>query len=247
MRPAERYRLIERLGAGSIGVVHRALDRATGREVALKIMPRPRTGTNLRGEFVALARLRHPNVVSVLDYGLTDAGHEYFTMELVLGPSLLVAAVPATGQRCFALLGGVLDALSAVHASGMVHADVKPSNILVDGETLETAPDRAARLGDFGLAGPLADPSGPTARGTIGHAAPEAWSGRLDPRSDLYSFGVVLWQLVMGARPFEGITPRAIVSLQRAGAPPDPRHVRPDLPPALADLMVALLDPAPGA
>src|SRR5438128_12691876 len=114
MRPAERYRLIERLGAGSIGVVHRALDRATGREVALKIMPRPRTGTNLRGEFVALARLRHPNVVSVLDYGLTDAGHEYFTMELVVGPSLLEAATPATGRRCFALLGGVLDALSAV-------------------------------------------------------------------------------------------------------------------------------------
>ncbi len=247
MRPAERYRLIERLGAGSIGVVHRALDRATGREVALKIMPRPRTGTNLRGEFVALARLRHPNVVSVLDYGLTDAGHEYFTMELVLGPSLLDAAGPATGRRCFALLGGVLDALSAVHASGMVHADIKPSNILVDGSTLEAAPDRAARLGDFGLAGPLADPSGPTARGTIGHAAPEAWSGRLDPRSDLYSFGVVLWQLVMGARPFEGMTPRAIVTMQRAGAPPDPRHTRPALPTALADLMLALLDPAPGA
>jgi signal transduction histidine kinase/tetratricopeptide (TPR) repeat protein len=247
MRPAERYRLIERLGAGSIGVVHRALDRATGREVALKIMPRPRTGTNLRGEFVALARLRHPNVVSVLDYGLTDAGHEYFTMELVLGPSLLEAAAPAMGRRCFALLGGVLDALSAVHASGMVHADIKPSNILVDGTTLESAPDRAARLGDFGLAGPLSDPSGPTARGTIGHAAPEAWSGRLDPRSDLYSFGVVLWQLIMGARPFEGTTPRAIVTAQRAGAPPDPRRVRPELPPALADLMVALLDPAPGA
>ncbi|MCL4222987.1 MAG: protein kinase [Myxococcales bacterium] len=247
MRPAERYRLIERLGAGSVGVVHRALDRVTGREVALKIMPRPRTGTNLRGEFVALARLRHPNVVSVLDYGLTDAGHEYFTMELVAGPSLLEAATPATGRRCFALLGGVLDALSAVHAGGMVHADIKPSNILVDGGVLESAPDRAARLVDFGLAAPLADPSGPTARGTIGHAAPEAWSGRLDPRSDLYSFGVVLWQLVMGARPFAGATARAVVAAQRAGAPPDPRRLRPDLPPALAELMVALLDPAPGA
>ena len=247
MRPAERYRLIERLGAGSIGVVHRALDRATGREVALKIMPRPRSGTNLRGEFVALARLRHPNVVSVLDYGLTDAGHEYFTMELVIGPSLLEAAAPATGRRGLALVGGVLDALSAVHASGMVHADIKPSNILVDGSTIEAAPGRAARLCDFGLAGPLADPSGPTARGTIGHAAPEAWSGRLDPRSDLYSFGVVLWQLVMGARPFEGLTARAIVTAQRAGAPPDPRRTRAELPPALAELMVALLDPAPGA
>src|SRR5262245_14398001 len=122
MRPAERYRLIERLGAGSIGVVHRALDLATGREVALKIMPRPRWGTNLRGEFVALARLRHPNVVSVLDYGLTDGGHEYFTMDLVIGPPLLEAAGPPTERRLYALLAGVLDALAAVHASGMVHA-----------------------------------------------------------------------------------------------------------------------------
>ena len=247
MRPAERYRLIERLGAGSIGVVHRALDRATGCEVALKIMPRPKSGTNLRGEFVALARLRHPNVVSVLDYGLTDAGHEYFTMELVAGPSLADAAAPGLSRRCFALLGGVLDALGAVHGAGMVHADVKSSNILVDGSSLGSNPDRAARLADFGLAAPLADPSEPTARGTIGHAAPEAWSGRLDPRSDLYSFGVVLWQLVMSSMPFEGATPRAIVAAQRAGAPPDPRRTRPELPPALAELMVALLDPAPGA
>lgn len=244
MRPAERYRLIARLGEGSIGVVHRALDLATGREVALKIMPRARGTTNLRGEFVALARLRHPNVVSVLDYGLTDAGHEYFTMELIAGPPLADAATP---RKLWPLLAGVLDALAAVHAGGMVHADVKPSNILVDGVMLELAPERAARLADFGLVSPLVDPGGATARGTIGYAAPEAWSGRIDPRADLYSFGVVLWQLVVGARPFAGATPRAVVAAQRAGSPGDPRRLRPDVPAALAELMVALLDPAPGA
>ncbi len=247
MRPAERYRLIERLGEGSIGVVHRALDLATGREVALKIMPRARGATNLRGEFVALARLRHPNVVSVLDYGLTDAGDEYFTMELVAGPALTAAAGPITAHRIWALLGGVLDALATVHGAGMVHADLTPSNILVDGASLLRAPGRAARLADFGLATPLADPGGATARGTIGYAAPEAWSGRIDARADLYSFGVVLWQLVMGARPFGGATPRAVVAAQRAGHPGDPRKLRPELPPALAELMLALIDPAPGA
>ncbi len=247
MRPAERYRLIERLGEGSIGVVHRALDLATGREVALKIMPRARGATNLRDEFVALARLRHPNIVSVLDYGLTDAGDEYFTMELVAGPSLTTAVGPVTAQRIWALLGGVLDALGAVHGAGMVHADLKPSNILVDGATLLHAPGRSARLADFGLVTPLVDPGGATARGTIGYAAPEAWSGRLDPRSDLYSFGVVLWQLVMGSRPFTGATPRAVVAAQRAGQPGDPRRQRPELPLALAELMLALVDPAPGA
>ncbi|HVV81539.1 MAG TPA: protein kinase, partial [Kofleriaceae bacterium] len=245
VRPAERYRLIERLGAGSIGEVHRALDRATGREVALKLMPRPRGGTNLRDEFVALARLRHPNVVSVLDYGLTDSGHEYFTMELVRGPPLADAVGPPGTRAFYELLAGVLDALAAVHAAGLVHADVKPSNVLVDGGSLATAPDRAARLGDFGLATPLLDPIGPTARGTVGYAAPEAWTGRLDPRSDLYSFGVVLWQLVSGTHPFGGATPRAIVGLQRGGSP-DPRRLPPGLPAALTELMTALLDPLPG-
>jgi serine/threonine protein kinase len=177
MRPAERYRVIERLGEGSIGVVHRALDLATGRAVALKIMPRTRGATNLRGEFVALARLRHPNIVSVLDYGLTDAGDEYFTMELISGPPLAAAVGPITAQRIWQLLGGVLDALAAVHGAGMVHADLKPSNILVDGAALLTNPARAARLADFGLVAPLCDPRGTTARGTIGYAAPEAWPG----------------------------------------------------------------------
>ncbi len=246
VRPAERYRLLELLGAGSIGEVHRALDRATNREVALKLMPRPRGGTNLRDEFVALARLRHPNVVSVLDYGLTDSGHEYFTMELVRGPPLAEATGAPGGRAFYELLAGVLDALAAVHAAGLVHADIKPSNVLVDGPSLIVAPDRAARLGDFGLATPLLDPIGPTARGTVGYAAPEAWTGRLDPRSDLYSFGVVLWQLVSGSHPFRGATPRAIVGLQRSGSP-DPRRLPPGLPPALTELMTALLDPLPGA
>jgi signal transduction histidine kinase/tetratricopeptide (TPR) repeat protein len=247
MRPAERYRVIERLGEGSIGVVHRALDLATGRAVALKIMPRTRGATNLRGEFVALARLRHPNIVSVLDYGLTDAGDEYFTMELISGPPLAAAVGPITAQRIWQLLGGVLDALAAVHGAGMVHADLKPSNILVDGAALLTNPARAARLADFGLVAPLCDPRGTTARGTIGYAAPEAWAGRLDPRADLYSFGVILWEVVLGARPFGGATPRAVVAAQRAGQPGDPRRLRPELPVALAELMLALLDPAPGA
>src|SRR5687768_3330824 len=162
-RPAERYKLLERLGAGGIGVVHRALDRATRREVAMKIMPRPRGGTNLRDEFVALARLRHRNVVSVLDYGLTDAGQEYFTMELVLGPPLADAVAlggpvaPSALERhawptFFALMDGVLDALAFVHARGMVHADIKPTNILIDGASLDGEPSAAARLADFGLA-----------------------------------------------------------------------------------------------
>jgi signal transduction histidine kinase/tetratricopeptide (TPR) repeat protein len=254
-RPAERYKLLERLGAGGIGVVHRALDRATRREVAMKIMPRPRGGTNLRDEFVALARLRHRNVVSVLDYGLTDTGQEYFTMELVLGPPLAEAAavegpVGAGGSgwpTFFALMDGVLDALAFVHARGMIHADIKPTNILIDGAVLATEPAAAARLADFGLAAAIDDPAARAARGTIAYAAPEAWAGRADMRSDLYSLGVVMYELVTGERPFAGTSAREVLNAQQRGAPRDPRRDRPELPAALAELIVALCDPAPGA
>jgi signal transduction histidine kinase/tetratricopeptide (TPR) repeat protein len=254
-RPAERYKLLERLGAGGIGVVHRALDRATRREVAMKIMPRPRGGTNLRDEFVALARLRHRNVVSVLDYGLTDTGQEYFTMELVLGPPLAEAAavegpVGAGGAgwpTFFALMDGVLDALAFVHARGMIHADIKPTNILIDGAVLATEPAAAARLADFGLAAAIDDPAARAARGTIAYAAPEAWAGRADMRSDLYSLGVVMYELVTGDRPFAGTSAREVLNAQQRGAPRDPRRDHPELPGALAELIVALCDPAPGA
>jgi signal transduction histidine kinase/tetratricopeptide (TPR) repeat protein len=254
-RPAERYKLLERLGAGGIGVVHRALDRATGREVAMKIMPRPRGGTNLRDEFVALARLRHRNVVSVLDYGLTDAGQEYFTMELVLGPPLAEAAAvegavaPAAAgwPTFFALMDGVLDALAFVHARGMIHADIKPTNILIDGAALATEPAAAARLADFGLAAAIDDPAARAARGTIAYAAPEAWAGRADMRSDLYALGVVMYELVTGDRPFAGTSAREVLTAQQRGAPRDPRRDHPELPAALAELIVALCDPAPGA
>ena len=255
-RAAERYKLIERIGAGGLGVVHRALDRATGLEVAVKIMPRPHGGTNLRDEFVALARLRHRNIVAVLDYGLTDAGHEFFTMELITGPPL-DAAAPRGSPAWFSLLDGVLDALAFVHARGMVHADLKPSNMLVDGAMLASSPSDAVRLADFGLAipSPVADAprrasseSGlAMARGTIAYAAPEAWAGQLDARSDLYSLGVMLYELSTGQRPFAGATAREVLAAQRRGPPADPRGLQPDMPPALAELVVALCDPVPGA
>ncbi len=243
-RPAERYQLLERLGSGGLGVVHRALDRVTGNQVALKIMPRPHGGTNLRDEFVALARLRHPNIVSVLDYGLTDGGQEYFTMELVLGPPLAKAVGAPESAPFHALIGGVLDALSAVHARGMVHADVKPNNVLVDGIALSHEPPRAARLADFGLATSAAQ--GPV-RGTFVYAAPEAWAGRVDARSDLYSLGVVIYELVTGRPPWTAATSHELLAAQRQGAPQDPRMLAPQLSAGLAELIVALCDPAPGA
>ena len=242
----ERYRVIERIGDGGIGAVFRALDETSGRVVAMKVLPREASG-GLRGEFMALARLRHDNIVSVLDYGRTSGGQDFFTMEYVVGPPLLAAVPEVPSPAFYRLVGGVLRALAFVHARGMVHADIKPSNILVDGEQLADDPMGAARLADFGLAARIADPTSKAARGTLLYAAPEVYAGRLDARSDLYAVGVVLYQMAAGTVPYPQTDARALMAAQRRGPPGDPRAHRADLPAGLAELVLGLLDPAPGA
>ena len=157
MLDSERYRLLGQIGAGGLGVVHRVEDRASGQILAMKVMPRSLGIANLRSEFVALARLRHDNIVRVFDYGLTSSGQDFFTMELVEGPPLLEAVPEVPSPRFYQVVGGVLRALAFLHAREMVHADIKPSNILLDGALLPTDPGRAVRLVDFGLAATLAD------------------------------------------------------------------------------------------
>ena len=242
----ERYRVIERIGDGGVGAVFRVEDEASGRIVAMKVLPREASG-GLRGEFMALARLRHDNIVSVLDYGRTAGGQDFFTMEYVVGPPLLAAVRDVPSPAFYRLIGGVLRALAFVHARGMVHADIKPSNILVDGEELDGDPMGAARLADFGLAAHVTDPTSQAARGTLLYAAPEVYAGRLDARSDLYAVGVVLYQMTTGVLPYPQADARALMAAQRRGPPGDPRTHRPDVPVGLAELLLGLLDPAPGA
>ncbi|HKA86656.1 MAG TPA: ATP-binding protein [Haliangiales bacterium] len=246
MTSLDRYRVVERIGQGGMGVVYHAVDEATGQEVALKVMPRAAGRRNLRAEFLALARISHDNIVKVFDYGLTPDGEDWFTMELVRGGPLKHAP-PPPDPAFYRLIGGVVRALAFVHARGLVHADVKPSNVLLDDALLAADPTRAAKLADFGLAAASGDPAAAVTRGTIGYAAPEVYAGRLDARSDLYSVGVLLHELVTGQAPFHDSDPANVIRRQRREAAPDPRAVRPDLPAPLAELIVALTDPEPGA
>lgn len=244
---SDRYRILDRIGAGGLGVVYRVEDRASGEVLAMKVMPRARGTANLRSEFLAMARLSHDNIVSVIDYGLTESGHDYFTMRYVDGPSLLESVDQVPSEQFYLVIGGVLRALAFVHARGMVHADIKPSNILVDASTLAEHPEKAARLADFGLSAAIDDPSSSAARGTFPYAAPEVYAGRLDARSDLYSVGVVLYEMATGTKPYTGRNVREILAAQRRGGPPDPRTIRDDLPAELCELICSLCDPAPGA
>lgn len=243
-----RYCIIDRIGDGGAGVVYRVEDRSSGDILAMKVMPRARAGAgNLRGEFLALTRLRHDNIVAVFDYGLAGEDHDYFTMDLVEGPDLLEAARGLSEAETCTLCAGALAGLATVHARGMVHADIKPSNILVSGSMLAQDLLRAARLADFGLAADVSDPSACYARGTFPYAAPEVYAGRLDARSDLYALGATLYELCAGRKPFSGDSVKEVLDQQRKGPPPDPRNFRPQLSAGLAQLITALLDPAPGA
>jgi signal transduction histidine kinase len=231
-RPAERYQLIERLGGGACGSVHRALDRSAGHEIALRLAPRRHGRPNLRDEMIAQARVKHPALAGIHDYGVTDAGSEYVAMELLAGKW----QVAALGAAWFAGWDTILDGLGALHGRGLAHGNLRPSSLLA-------AADGAPRLVDGGLVRPGL--AAAAVKQTIAYVAPEAWSRPPDPRADLYAVGALLYQQLTTVPGFGGTDPRNLIAAQRRTAPPPLRELRPDAPPALDALVAALCAPSP--
>lgn len=242
-----RYRLIEPLGQGGMGWVARAVDRLTGREVALKSVRRgapPESGRRcsehrslaaLIREFRVLATLRHPNVVGVLDFGFDLERSPYFTMELVEGARPLLPfarSLPLPAQMD--LLVQTLRALGYLHRRGVIHRDLKPSNILVTGSL-------ALKVVDFGLA-EGGDEERMPAAGTLPYMAPELFQGGVaSEASDVYAVGVVAYEMLAGRRPFgEGRSAAELID--------DIRNREPDLlslPPALRGVIGRALCKSP--
>jgi tetratricopeptide (TPR) repeat protein len=206
-----RYHIINELGRGGMGWVYRALDRLTGRVVTLKRLKGPRSGTSsidsgaaeerlaLAGEFRLVASLRHPNIISVLDYGFDESGLPYFTMDLQEDARTIVEA--GTGQPLAVqveLLVQTLRALIYLHRHGIIHRDLKPENVLVVRDHVKVL--------DFGLSfsRDTAAEEAATFAGTVRYMAPEML--RLEPpseRSDLYAVGMIAYELFTGGYPFE--------------------------------------------
>ena len=248
-----RYRIERELGRGAMGAVYLGLDPQIGRQVAIKTMALGRefAGTELveaRARFFREAemagRLQHPDIVTIFDAGEED-GLAYIAMEFVNGHDLLPHTVPA---RLLALrdvlltTARVAEALGYAHRQGVVHRDIKPANVMVD------AAFNTVKVTDFGIAR-VADASRTrTGRvlGTPSFMSPEQMAGgRLDGRSDLYSLGVMLFQLVTGALPHASDSMARLMH-QIANEPaPDVRSLRPELPAALAQLIAALLQKQP--
>ena len=234
-----------------MGAVFRAQDRLDGSLVALKILHsrQPLDVERFEREAAILADFAHPGIVRYVGHGLTPEGDHWLAMEWLEGEDLgeRLLRAPLTGTESLALMQRTADVLAFAHARGLVHRDVKPSNIFLVGKQVERI-----KLVDFGIA----RPSGETRRltqtgvllGTPGYIAPELVQGppSHDPRSDLFSLGCVLFECLTGVPAFEGTHPMAVLAKLLLQEAPRVRQRRPDVPEALDDLVARLMakDPA---
>ena len=243
-----RYRIVERLGAGGMGVVYRAEDPRLERDVAIKILNEDSVSDQkallrFRQEARALSRLLHPNIATIFDVD-SDRGVEFIVLEFVPGETLArtMADGPLPEARVRAIALDVADALELAHEQGIVHRDLKPGNIII-------TPRGRAKVLDFGLARILADPgnltqlSGAGASGaligTIHYMAPEqVTGGAIDARTDLYSLGVVLYEMLAGGWPHAGGEIPAML-FQILQQPPRPLRER--APGVSADMAAAIM------
>jgi serine/threonine protein kinase len=244
-----RYRLGERIAAGGMGAVYRAVDETLGRQVAVKALRReladdPTFLERFRREARAAAGLSHPGVAGVYDYGELG-GQPFIVMELVEGETL-AERVAARGRlpwrEAFAIGEQVAAALAAAHAHGLVHRDVKPANILL-------GRDGRAKVTDFGIA-QAAQTATLTRTGMVlgsaNYVAPEqAKGGHVGPAADLYSLGCVLFEAVTGETPYRGGNAVAIATQHVSAPVPDPRERRPELPPEAAEPIIRALQKQP--
>lgn len=253
-RLAERYVLGDQLGVGGTSRVHAALDTRLGRQVAIKLLNSSVAATadpagreRFLREGQTTAGFSHRHAVTVFDAG-EDDGDLYIVMELVDGLSLaehLARTGPLPIDETVRIAGQVLSALAAAHAAGIVHRDVKPANILIgaDGEI---------KLADFGIAKRFDDlDASVTATGMVigtpRYLAPEqALGGAPTPASDVYSMGIVLFEMLTGRLPFESDFTMAAALAQQSATAPDVRALRPDAPAALAAVVAGALAAQPG-
>jgi serine/threonine-protein kinase len=238
-----RYLLTARLARGGMSTVYRAVDTRLDRQVAVKVMSAglsndPAFGDRFAREARTAARLSHVNAVSVFDQG-ADAGHVFLVMELVEGRTvrdLLRESGPLPPALALSVIEPVLSALASAHRAGLVHRDIKPENILISN-------DGVVKVADFGLARAVEfdDVAARTGvmMGTVAYCPPEQISrGPCDQRSDVYSAGVVLFELLTGQAPFAGDSPMAIAYQHVHGRVPAPSSRVATVPPELDAIVV---------
>jgi serine/threonine protein kinase len=253
------FRVVAQLGSGGMGSVFVGEHPDIGKRVALKIMrsdltANPEAIARFLNEAKTVVMLKHPSIVDVLDYGILDSGQRYLVMEHLEGEDLKSyrrVRNRLSPHEAAGIVWQILDALAAAHAAGVVHRDLKPENVFV----IPWGRRSLVKLLDFGIAKLLGEAEGVGKHntqtgvilGTPAYMAPEQAAGRrdLDGRTDLYSVGILLYELVAGRRPFHSPNPGELLLMQQSSPPPPPRLFVPHIPALLEQLILCCLEKDP--
>ncbi len=241
---AQRFAVEGEVGRGGMGSVHRAIDRDTQQPVAIKVLHASAQQARFVLEAETLERLSHPAIVAYVGHGVTREGDAYLAMAWLDGESLAerLERGPLSVNEAITMGARIASALSHAHAHGIVHRDIKPSNVML----VDKDPRRTTLI-DFGIAKDTIVTHGLTETGqlvgTPGYMSPEQAMGTqtLDARTDLFSFGALLYHALAGTPPFEGRQTMEVLAQLLLRDPPSVRDVRPDVPARLATLVAALL------
>ncbi|MGQ0678229.1 MAG: protein kinase domain-containing protein [Actinomycetota bacterium] len=237
---ANRFRIDSLLAEGGMARVYRGTDRLLGRTVAIKVLAAslardPSFVARFRREAMAAASLSHANVVSVFDTG-SDGDFHYIVMEYVSGRSLaevIAAAAPLDTVEAAGIAASVCQALAVAHGAGIVHRDVKPANIMIDDAGL-------VKVADFGIAKTSSDglTIAGSVMGTVAYLSPEQAAGEaVDPRTDIYALGCVLYEMLTGRPPISGESLIEVAHKLSTYTPPSPSELNPLVPAALDEIV----------